>query len=190
MPATINTTPVTEDGPASIAPASSESTEPIAIATRKVPFNLFSVTPKIGSVGGKFVLSVRGRNFSEKGLKVLFSSSDGTKTVTATSIHFVSKSLLEVVVPDLHVLRNNASDQQKSLVKIKVASSLGVAKETRHLKVVDTCNIVRKCLKAKGHDGRCCSDEGPPIYARQEPIRLQGGHFSTGKINVVEHDYM
>ena len=50
------------------------------------------------------------------------------------------------------------------------------------LKLQEKCQIVRKCLKCKGHDGRCCADEGPPIYAQQSPMVLKGGHFSTAMI--------
>jgi hypothetical protein len=69
------------------------------------------------------------------------------------------------------------------MVRVLVAcGGYSFAKETRFLKLQEKCQIVRKCLKHKGHDGRCCADEGPPIYAQQGKIKLSGGHFSTAMI--------
>jgi hypothetical protein len=142
-------------------------------------FNLSSITPKVGSLSGGFVISIRGRNFSEKGLKVHFCYK-GMSCKANAKIHFVSPSLLEVVCPNLSGFGHCPA---KKLVQLRVESnSLGFASETRYLKVLETCTIVRNCMKQKGHDGRCCRDEGPPIYARQEPVKLQGGHFSTAMI--------
>lgn len=147
---------------------------------KKIPYNLFSITPKRGSIMGTFVLSVRGRNFVERDLKVHFVGSDN-RTVASTKVRFISRSLLEVVVPNLSIFR---SDQpKKMMVRVRVAcAGRGYTKETRFLKLLEKCTIVRKCLKVRGHDGKCCSDEGPPIYATQSRIRLSGGHFSTAMI--------
>ena len=125
--------------------------------------NLYSITPKCGSKSGGFVISVRGKKFKDNAMQVHFSHN--SQTISSTQVHFVSSSLLEVTVPDLHGFTDH---QQKKLVKVTVSCHGVTCEETKHLTVVEKCSIVRSCLKHRGHDGRCCRDEGPPIYARQE----------------------
>jgi hypothetical protein len=167
-------------------PASPRPTEEDAAGglIETVPYNLFSITPKRGSIMGEFVLSVRGRNFVERDLKVHFVGGTNNQTVVASNkVRFISRSLLEVVVPNLSIFRSFEQENKKMLIRVRVAcAGRGYTKETRFLTLLEKCAIVRKCLKVRGHDGKCCTDEGPPIYAMQTNIHLSGGHFSTSMI--------
>ena len=150
------------------------------------PYNLFSITPKQGSIGGSQMLVLRGKNFVDRDLKVQFRGLQKEKgkvvSVQALRVRFVNRRLIEVVCPMLFKFAN----QSKKFVSVHV-SCAGSPYTQRMVafNFLEKCQRVRKCLKEKGHAGRCCSDEGPPIYATQKSFRLPGGgKFSTACIGV------
>ena len=144
------------------------------------PYQLFSVTPKLGSVAGSQMLVLRGKQFLDRELKVEFRGWKNNVTAKALKVHFVNRSLIEIRCPPLYKF----AQQKKKIVTIHVSCAGRTFSTNKvHFKFLDKCPRVRKCLKEKGHSGRCCADEGPPIYATQNNIHLpNGGRFSTALV--------
>jgi hypothetical protein len=161
-------------------PAREEGGGAGATAAPPPPYQLFSVTPKIGSIAGSQTLVLRGKQFLDRELKVEFRGWKNSLSAKATKVHFVNRSLIEISCPPLYKF----AQQAKKFVTIHVACA-GRTFSTNKVgfKFLDKCPRVRRCLKEKGHGGRCCADEGPPIYATQEKILLpNGGRFSTALV--------
>ena len=107
-----------------------ETTTPVD--DKNIPYHLSSITPSKGSIMGSFVLSVRGRSFVERGIKCMFRGTTNNQQleVQATKVTFVSRSLLEVVVPSLECFRGSNSGPM--MVRVLVAcGGRGYCKETR-----------------------------------------------------------
>ena len=174
--AALLTTATTDPAAGTTLPVTDAAAAPPTPPPPPPPYTLLSITPRCGSIAGDARLVLRGRQFVERGLKVQFCGTGG-KIVSARKVHFVSRTLIEVVCPDLTVFRG----QKKPFARVQVAcAGRDFTTDRRYFKFKEKCQIVRTCLKPAGHDGRCCSDEGPPIYGTQtSTIRLNGGRFGT-----------